>query len=74
MLEKKDMDKNLLIPLLEETLVKLKMTSAYDAQTGPALRNNKEVINMHLDMLKEEPRLKKLYGIISDSIIAYYSR
>jgi predicted short-subunit dehydrogenase-like oxidoreductase (DUF2520 family) len=74
MVERNDMDKSILMPLLEETISKLKKTSAYDAQTGPARRNNKEVIDMHLELLNEEPELKKLYGIISDSIIAYYSR
>lgn len=74
MLEKNDLDRDLLIPLLEETLVKLKKTGAYEAQTGPARRNNKEVIDTHLELLNSEPALKKLYGIISDSIIAYYSR
>ncbi len=74
MLEKNKMDKNLLTPLLDETLMKLKKTSPYEAQTGPARRNNKEVIEKHIKLLEDEPSLKKLYSIISDSIIAYYSR
>lgn len=74
MLEKNNIDKKLLTPLLDETLHKLKKTSAYEAQTGPARRNNKEVIEKHIKLLDDEPSLKKLYSIISDSIIAYYSR
>lgn len=74
MLEKNNLDKNLLMPLLEETITKLRKTNAFEAQTGPARRNNKEVIKMHLEILNEEPELKKLYSIVTDSIIAYYSR
>lgn len=74
LLEKNNMDKELLMPLLEETINKLKKTDPYDAQTGPARRNNKEVIDMHMKLLNSEPQLKKLYSLISDSIIAYYSR
>jgi predicted short-subunit dehydrogenase-like oxidoreductase (DUF2520 family) len=74
LLEKNNMDRELLMPLLEETINKLKKTGAYDAQTGPARRNNMEVINKHMELLNSEPRLKKLYSIVSDSIIAYYSR
>lgn len=73
LLEDNRIDKSLLMPLLEETLEKLKKTSAENAQTGPARRNNSEVIEMHKNLLKNDPDLKKLYSIISDSIIAYYS-
>lgn len=73
LLQKHDIDKNLLMPLLNETLAKLNKTSPYEAQTGPARRNNREIIEKHLALLNNEPGLKKLYSIISDSIIAYYS-
>ena len=72
-MKKNKIDKELLTPLMEETVHKLQKTSAFSAQTGPARRNNKEVIQMHLELLKNEPQLKKLYSIITDSIIAYYS-
>jgi predicted short-subunit dehydrogenase-like oxidoreductase (DUF2520 family) len=73
LLEKNNVDKSILMPLLEETMIKLKKTGPYDAQTGPARRKNREVIAMHLELLNREPELKKLYGIVSDSIIAYYT-
>ena len=73
LLQKHGMDKNLLMPLFSETLAKLKKTSPIVAQTGPARRNNKEIIEKHLALLNNEPGLKKLYSIVSDSIIAYYS-
>ena len=73
-MEKNHLDRELLMPLLEETISKLRKTDPYNAQTGPARRHNTEIINQHLELLSSEPRLKKLYSIISDSIIAYYSR
>jgi len=72
-LENNEVDRELLFPLLEETLKKLEKVLPRDAQTGPARRKNIEIIEVHKKMLEEEPVLKNLYSLISDSIIAYYS-
>ncbi len=72
-LQKNKIPKDLLFPLLKETFSKLEKASPREAQTGPARRNNTEIIDAHLKMLHDEPELKKLYRMISDSIIAYYS-
>ncbi len=72
-LENNEIEKELLFPLLEETLNKLEKVLPQDAQTGPARRKNTEIIDAHKKMLEEEPVLKNLYCLISDSIIAYYS-
>ena len=72
-LDNNDIEKELLFPLLEETLKKIKNASPRDTQTGPARRKNKEIIDVHKEMLEKEPVLKNLYSLISDSIIAYYS-
>jgi predicted short-subunit dehydrogenase-like oxidoreductase (DUF2520 family) len=64
----------LLMPLLYETVYKLEITTASAAQTGPARRNNMNIIEKHLEMLKNDPELKKLYSSLTDSIIAYYSK
>lgn len=72
-MKKKGLDVDLIQPLLNETLHKLEKTSAYKAQTGPARRNDRVVIQEHLAMLSGEPELKNLYSLITDSIIAYYT-
>lgn len=72
-LTENNLDRELLLPLIAETVNKLKQLSAREAQTGPARRQNKEIINEHLNMLDNKPELKNLYSLISDSIIAYYS-
>ena len=71
--ERNELDPELLYPLLQETLDKLRKTSSDRAQTGPAKRKDFSVINEHLEMLSDEPELKNLYRLITDSIIAYYS-
>lgn len=39
------------------------------AQTGPAMRNDKTVMNKHLELLKSDKRLKDIYKLLSDLII-----
>jgi hypothetical protein len=57
-----------LIPLIQETVERLKTTSPSETQTGPAVRNDLDTINKHIALLEEHPRLKKLYEIITESI------
>ena len=63
----------ILQPLLAETFVKLQNTSAYDAQTGPARRNDFLTITNHLAML-DNNNYKEIYSIITKSIINTYGR
>ena len=63
----------ILQPLLAETFVKLQNTSAYDAQTGPARRNDFLTITNHLAMLDNNNH-KEIYNIITKSIINTYGR
>ena len=63
----------ILQPLLAETFVKLQNTSAYDAQTGPARRNDFLTITNHLAML-DNNNYKEIYEIITNSIINTYGR
>ena len=62
----------ILQPLLTETFAKLQNTSAYDAQTGPARRNDSLTISNHLAMLSDN--YKEIYEIITNSIINTYGR
>lgn len=54
-------------PLVEETLKKAIDLNPSESQTGPAMREDDETINTHLEMLKDE-RMKSLYQLITDSI------
>ena len=60
---------DLLKPLITETAAKAMDMSPQKAQTGPAVRGNTRVIEKHLEMLKDHPRLQEMYRIISKDII-----
>ncbi|MBN1952234.1 MAG: DUF2520 domain-containing protein [Bacteroidales bacterium] len=73
-LQKQGLEPDIIRPLLHETFEKLSKTEASKAQTGPARRNDRKVIEQHLKLLDDEPELKNLYSTLTDSIIAYYSK
>ena len=63
---------DLLKPLIRETASKIMEIPPHDAQTGPARRCDKSIINNHLKLLKDNPERKKIYKFITDSIISSY--
>lgn len=65
---KEGLDFRQLQPLIEETALRLKNTSAKEAQTGPASRHDSETIHKHLELLKGYPQLKNLYVLLTESI------
>jgi predicted short-subunit dehydrogenase-like oxidoreductase (DUF2520 family) len=68
----KELDKgffNYLIPLITKTAKKTRSVEPLIAQTGPAVRKDKETQKKHLQLLKKHPDLKKLYKSISKLII-----
>lgn len=73
-LKNNELDQQLILPLIRETVRKLELIPPREGQTGPARRNNREILEKHLTMLAEYPELKDLYKLISDSILAYYSQ
>lgn len=73
-LTKNDISPELLIPLLQETIRKTVIMPAKDIQTGPARRSNVAVIEAHKMLLETSPVMKNLYSLLTDSIIAYYSK
>ena len=69
LLEKEDMDYGLLSTLIQETSEKLLKNKPSASQTGPAKRNDQEVINDHLQFLANDPGSMELYQMITNSII-----
>ena len=55
-----------LYPLIMETSAKIKMLSPKNSQTGPAIRNDKETIKNHLNLLDKEQ--KEIYKLLTKSI------
>ena len=61
-------DYSILLPLLSESLRKLNSMHPEEAQTGPAVRGDFEVLNSHLKSCAVDPGLKELYQLISSRI------
>ena len=59
-------------PLIEETFLKAIDNGPENSQTGPAVRNDLNTIEKHLELLSFSPELKRIYNEITHSIIKYY--
>ena len=68
LLKEQDIDFDILIPLINETVDKIQKKSPNKVQTGPAIRNDEEVLNKHSELLKEHPDLQKIYSLVSENI------
>lgn len=66
---KNDVNFKDLRPLLENTLENSISNSPFNMQTGPAIRNDYNLINSHLEDLKKNQNLKEIYEIFSNQII-----
>lgn len=66
-LEKEGLGINLLIPLIEASVDKLRYMSPMRAQTGPASRNDTDVMQRHESELSGSPYLE-IYNLLSTSI------
>lgn len=68
LLDKYGMPFEAMLPLIDETARKVHQLAPKEAQTGPAVRRDENVMNKHLEILAEEPDLYGLYEKISKSI------
>ena len=68
LLEKNGLPFGAMLPLIDETARKVHGLHPRNAQTGPAVRKDGNVMNKHLEMLAEEPELREIYKMISYSI------
>ncbi len=58
----------LLLPLIQETALKVQQFEPEDGQTGPAIRGDLKTIEAHLTLLEQTPILKELYQNLTLSI------
>lgn len=71
-LEDKDLDFELLKPLIIETAKKIEHIHPKDAQTGPARRGDLSTLKQQLELLNDKPEMQKLYQLISDQLMKKY--
>jgi len=71
LLREQDLSFDLLKPLIRETAEKAMMFSPADVQTGPAVRGNVPVLDLHQQMLVQHPEWQHLYERISHDISTF---
>jgi predicted short-subunit dehydrogenase-like oxidoreductase (DUF2520 family) len=67
-MEEQGLSPDLLFPLIRETAEKIKDLPPREAQTGPAVRYDENVIQAHLELLDKDIEKQNLYRTISRSI------
>jgi predicted short-subunit dehydrogenase-like oxidoreductase (DUF2520 family) len=73
-LKSKDIPFDVLRPLILETALKVQKMDPEDAQTGPAIRFDENIINTHLNELNEFDEYQELYKSISKGIFEHYNK
>lgn len=68
-LESHGIDFGVMLPLLDETVAKLHTLPPAEAQTGPAARGDRNVMNRHIEMLRDNPDLQNVYKVMSEMIM-----
>ena len=68
LLEKYNLPYDVMLPLIDETARKVHELAPRDAQTGPAVRYDENVMSNHLAMLVDSPALQEIYKLMSKSI------
>ena len=71
LLEKEGIPSDSLLPLIDETAAKVHELPACKAQTGPAVRFDRNVIDRHERMLADNPELRRIYELLSQHIYQY---
>lgn len=67
-LEKHGLPFNVMLPLIDETAGKAHSMHPRNAQTGPAIRWDENVINAQKALLADEPEMQQIYDLMSKSI------
>ena len=73
-LSKRDLDYDWLKPLITETINKSLALGPRPAQTGPAKRGDLEILDAHMEFLKDEDEaVAEIYRVVSQHIVEQYS-
>lgn len=63
-----DIPFDVMLPLIDETAAKVHILTPREAQTGPAVRGDRQVMQAHLERLSSMPELQQLYEQMSRMI------
>ena len=67
-LKKNQLDKFLLVPLMKQTIRKVFDLGGIKSITGPAIRKDQKIIDVHLDLLSNYPEILDLYQFFTHRI------
>ena len=67
-LEQQGLPFEAMLPLIDETARKVHQLKPTEAQTGPAIRGDRQILDEHLRLLASNPQLQQLYRTLSESI------
>jgi len=68
-IKKNGLPHDILDELIRETFLKAIELKANNVQTGPAARNDRKILLLHEEILKNDPSLQKIYNFVSRIII-----
>ena len=68
LLAEDDIPFEVLLPLIDETAAKVHTLTPREAQTGPAVRGDRVVMQRHMEALAEDEQLQQIYSMISNYI------
>lgn len=71
LLHETGMEAKVLMPLIRRSCHNLPERDFFSVQTGPAVRNDVQVISRHTEMLRNHPDYRELYELISRKVIKY---
>ncbi|KAA3620921.1 MAG: DUF2520 domain-containing protein [Bacteroidetes bacterium] len=67
-MKRENLSFDLLRPLILETALKVMENAPAEMQTGPAIRNDQQSIQRHIEYLKKFPEYKNVYEVLSKGI------
>ncbi|MBQ9652168.1 MAG: DUF2520 domain-containing protein [Prevotella sp.] len=67
-LKRHDIPFDVMLPLIDETAAKVHSLSPSEAQTGPAVRYDRNVIGAQMQLLTDDPQTQQIYEQLSKSI------
>jgi len=73
-LKSRNINFDILIPLIREFFDKVTMMEPWEAQTGPAIREDTGVIAKQMELLEKFPEYKEIYKQITEKIIERKNR
>ena len=74
LLKTKNISFEVIKPLILETALKVQELKPFEAQTGPAVRFDKNIIEKHLSKLADTEEYRQLYELISKSIFEHHKK